>query len=472
MIGEPNVQASIVHYQGLSKDFRLEAEFYNSASLPSTDFYSGSEIIDFVQYGTSKELNEEAQGYPTLRLNEFDSVFIQSPQKYCEKIDEATFQSLALKKGDVLICRTNGNPKLVGKSAIVPENCEYAFASYLFRVRTKQEKVLPTTLVAYLNSRFGRTEIEKYLMVSNQANFSPAKFKEILIPKFGTAFQTIIDAIIWECFRTYRQAKKIYAQAETILISESGLSDWLPNQQLSFTTNFSDAWGAGRVDADYFQPKYEEIVKAIKGYAGGWDRLGNLANLKDKNFSPEHETPYKYIELADIGTNGEITGCMVEEGRNLPSRARRRVATGDVILSSIEGSLSGIALIEKEYNQAICSTGFHVVNSALLNSETLLVLLKSTVGQMQLKKGCSGTILSAINKDALNQVVFPVIEEGTQSRIRQKVAESSALRQQSKHLLERAKQAVEIAIEQGEQAAIAWAESGIVDLEAPMSARE
>ena len=431
----------------------------------STDFYSGEEIIDFVQYGTSKELNEEAQGYPTLRLNEFDSVFIQPPQKYCDKIDEATFQSLALKKGDVLICRTNGNPKLVGKSAIVPEDCEYAFASYLFRVRPKQEKVLPTTLVTYLNSRFGRAEVEKYLMVSNQANFSPAKFREILIPKLGKAFQASIDATIWECFRTSSQAKKLYAQAETILISKLGLTDWQPKQQPPFITNFSDAWQAGRFDADYFQPRYEEIVNCIKGYADGWDTLGNLVNLKDKNFTPENETEYKYIELANIGANGEITGCMIDQGRDLPSRARRRTATGDVIVSSIEGSLDSIALINAGYNQALCSTGFHVVNSKTLNSETLLVLLKSIVGQLQLKKGCSGTILSAINKDALNQLVLPVIAEETQSQIQQRAAESAALRQQSNHLLECGKRAVEIAIEQDEQTAMAWVKSGIAGLE-------
>ena len=59
---------------------------------------------------------------------------------------------------------------------------------------------------------------------------------------------------------------------------------------------------------------------------------------------------------------------------------------GDVIVSSIEGSLDSIALIRGEYDQALCSTGFHVVNSQTFNSETLLVLLKSIVGQLQLKK--------------------------------------------------------------------------------------
>jgi type I restriction enzyme, S subunit len=181
-----------------------------------------------------------------------------------------------------------------------------------------------------------------------------------------------------------------------------------------------------------------------------------LVNLKSKNFKPKDKQQYKYVELANIAGNGEITGCMIEEGQDLPSRARRKVTAGDIIVSSIEGSLSSIAMIENEYHQALCSTGFHVVNSKSFNSETLLVLLKSMVGQLQFKKGCNGTILTAINKDEFSKVVLPVIADKVQTQIQQKVTKSFNLRKKSKHLLEFAKQAVELAIEQDEETAINW----------------
>ena len=100
-----------------------------------------------------------------------------------------------------------------------------------------------------------------------------------------------------------------------------------------------------------------------------------------------------------------------------------------------------------------------VVNSKTFNSETLLVLLKSIVGQLQLKKGCSGTILTAINKDEFGKVILPVIAEEKQNQIQQKVTASFNLRKQSKHLLECAKRAVEMAIKQDEQTAIDWLET-------------
>jgi len=89
----------------------------------------------------------------------------------------------------------------------------------------------------------------------------------------------------------------------------------------------------------------------------------------------------------------------------------------------------------------------------------LLVLLKSIVGQLQLKKGCSGTILTAINKEEFSTIAVPKIVAEKQAEIEQKVIESFNLRNRSKDLLEHAKRAVEIAIEQDEQVAIEWLES-------------
>lgn len=73
-----------------------------------------------------------------------------------------------------------------------------------------------------------------------------------------------------------------------------------------------------------------------------------------------------------------------------------------------------------------------------------------------MKQRCSGTILTAISKDELLSMPLPMIDDDIQEKIAAKVQESFALRKQSKQLLEYAKQAVEMAIEQGEDVALAW----------------
>ena len=73
---------------------------------------------------------------------------------------------------------------------------------------------------------------------------------------------------------------------------------------------------------------------------------------------------------------------------------------------------------------------------------------------MLMKKGCSGTILTAISKNELEKIPLPLITEDVQKEIAQKVQQSFSLRSESKHLLELARQVVEIAIGEGEETAL------------------
>ena len=196
------------------KDLRLEADFWTQKNHSTIETIKGSEIIDFVQYGTSKELNEENLGFPILRLNEFNGRFIGVPCKYCNILSKDEFESLILKKDDVLICRTNGNPNLVGRTALVAEDTEFAYASYLFKVRPKTDIINSATLVAFLSSKYGRKEIDKYSMTSNQTNFSPAKFREIDLPLFSRQINNEIDKIYYTAFNKLKLSENIYRQAE------------------------------------------------------------------------------------------------------------------------------------------------------------------------------------------------------------------------------------------------------------------
>jgi len=446
-----------VDLKGITKTdlLRLESEFYTSKSFSLENYFLGKDIIDFVQYGTSEELNENRDGYPILRLNEFDSYFIGTPSKYSNKISIDTYKDLKLKKDDVLICRTNGNPKYVGKSAIVKEDYEFAYASYLFKIRPKRELINSSTLVAFLNGIYGRLEIEKFSMQSNQSNFSPAKFREIRIPKLSDKLNKIIENFFNNSYIQKNNSQQKYTQAENLLLETLGLQNFTPSLEAVNLKSLKESFlSSGRLDAEYYQPKYEDYINLIKNNNWGFDRLENVCNLKDKNFNPKDDVNYKYIELSNIGKSGEITGNTFDLGKELPSRARRLVNTGDVIISSIEGSLESCALVTEQYNQAICSTGFYVINSEKINSETLLVLFKSALMQNILKQNCSGTILTAINKNEFSNIPVPYIENNIQQQIAELIQESFALKAASEKLLETSKRAVEIAIEENEAAAL------------------
>ncbi len=113
------------------------------------------------------------------------------------------------------------------------------------------------------------------------------------------------------------------------------------------------------------------------------------------------------------------------------------------IISSIEGSLTSCALTTPEFDNCLVSTGFYVLNSAQLNGETMLVLFKCEFFQEYLKKFPSGTILTAISKDVLQNILIPKIATATQEQIILKIQKSFTLRAKSKDLLQNAKAKVE-----------------------------
>ena len=429
---------------------RMESEFYNSNTVSYKNTVKASQIIDFSQYGTSKELNEMGEGYPVLRLNEFNYSFISHPDKYCSLLDIDAYHGLQLKKDDVLICRTNGNPKFVGRSAIVPKDYDYAFASYLFRIRPNRKYINSATLVAFLNSKYGRLEIEKYSMVGNQANFSPAKFREISIPVFSKDLNDKKEDITYRAFQKLEMSESLYSEAANNMLECLDLNDFTASSNSCNVKTLKESFiETGRLDAEYYQPKYDDILHHIQVYKYGSKNLAEICDIKEENFTPKDDTTYKYVELANIGKYGNIIGCSQQKGEDLPSRARRIVSKNDVVISSLEGSLDSCALVEEDYDGALCSTGFYVLKSSVLNSETLLVLFKSPLVKELMRKGCSGTILTAIGRQELERIPIPLIRQEIQEEIAQHVQSSMSLRKESQQLLEHDKLTVEGAIQNG-----------------------
>src|SRR3990167_6952106 len=444
---------SIVETKELEGATRLEAEYYNKPSFIVNNFLKGGKIIDYVQYGTSEDLNEKLKGYPVLRLNEFDGSFIGSPSKYCNKITSEVFNKLVLKERDILVCRTNGNPKLVGKSAVVMEDANMAFASYLFRVRPKASLINSTTLSVYLNSCIGRREIERNLMVSNQANFSPDKFRDIKVPLFSSEFQAIIDNIVHRAYLNHKCSKLLYSQAEALLLEELNIKNVDLSHEPCYEVNSADTIIANRIDAEYYQPKYERVIEAIENSKYGWCKLPDrITNIIDK-YDPykEQERNFRYIELSNINPSiGVIDDYLELKGKDLPSRARMLIREGDVIISSVEGSIDKVALVDNIHDGCIASTGFFVFRA---NENTLpeyaLVLCKSILIQKQLEKLSSGTILAAVPKNLVETFIIPDVPKEAQKEIAILIRQPHSARRQAKELLEQAKQKVEEMIEKG-----------------------
>ena len=446
------MQYSIVNYKTVREnpDFRIDAEYFKSEYLEVEKKLKNTKNNEIKNGVDFRNYEEEGQIY-----------YIRTADIKCDGFQETAVrinypvipENVRLKENDILFTR-KGN---YGKNCIVNDEIKDSLISSEIMLLRKRENNFSRYFISiFLNSKYGQNQIERNIHGVSNFSITQKALEALKVPILSQSFQLLIEELVIEAHRKQSGSKKLYREAEELLLSDLGLLDWEAKHELSFTRNFSDTHQAERFDAEYFQPKYDEIIKAIKNYKGGFDKLGNLVEVKDQNFTPQKETKYKYIELSNILSNGEINGYTENLGDELPSRARRQVQKNDLIVSSIEGSLESIAVVTENWENVLCSTGFFSIHSENINPESLFLLLKTKVGQLQLKRGCKGTILTAIGKEELSKIVLPKIDVRIQSDIRSKVTEMYESKKLSQSLLEIAKVGVEKAIEQDEQIAEEW----------------
>lgn len=141
------------------------------------------DFVAAVQYGISERADEDVVGVPMLRmLNLQEGEWDLSAMKYIAMSDLERRPYL-LKRGDILFNRTNSK-ELVGKCNVFDFEGEYVFASYLMRVRIKDELALrPGYVVAYLGSSLGRIQIDAVSrQIAGMTNINAEELRDLLIP--------------------------------------------------------------------------------------------------------------------------------------------------------------------------------------------------------------------------------------------------------------------------------------------------
>ena len=92
-------------------------------------------------------------------------------------------------------------------------------------------------------------------------------------------------------------------------------------------------------------------------------RLKYVATINDESLSEATEPNYElqYIDIGNVDSYGIVHDIVAYKFEDAPSRARRIVRHGDVIVSTVRTYLQAIAPIENPPENLIVSTGFAVV---------------------------------------------------------------------------------------------------------------
>ncbi len=150
-------------------------------------------------------------------------------------------------------------------------------------------------------------------------------------------------------------------------------------------------------------------------------RLKYVSTINDDVFAedtdPDHEI--LYIDIGNVDSNGNIHDIATYKFETAPSRARRKVINGDVIISTVRTYLEAIALISDPPENLCVSTGFAVIRPRLelLDPGFCKYALRERSFINEVVARSTGISYPAINATDLSDIAIRVPPLETQKQI-------------------------------------------------------
>lgn len=442
----------------LEQPSRLDPEYYQPEyvelssklrSLPHRQLGSLSKrIVSFGAYSLTNFIEWKSSGIPFVEAENIKDGFVDyGGVRFIDDSVDSILAKSRVQEGMVLLAMSGS----VGNAAVAYRIPDRLNSNQDIAKITPIDGFSPYLLSLFLNSKFGRTQVLRLPVGSVQQHIFLWQIKRLLVPDvFDTRLVRDVQSLCVDALDKIKKSVTLLSQAEVLLLRELGLEDYTLMHLVSYTGTLSGTCEVRRIDAEYFQPAYDDILKRIRGYVNGSIPLLRLVENVDAGFEPKRQPKdlFTYVELANIDTSiGLIAESTKLRGEEAPSRARRILHKNDVLVSSVEGSLGKAAMVDDRFEGALASTGFFQFRPEGILPEVLLVLSRNIVLQSQLRRQCAGTILTAVPSEGLRRISVPRLQENLQKQIAAIVKESHATRRQADDLLNTAKAKVEAAIE-------------------------
>lgn len=144
------------------------------------------------------------------------------------------------------------------------------------------------------------------------------------------------------------------------------------------------------------------------------------------NGSTPKDYEFDYISLSDVDSDDFKIETTRQVFAAAPSRARRIVKQGDILMSTVRPNLQGFSLIRNEVKDLIASTGFAVITSKNCSNEFLFQYLFSSGIERQFYQLLVGSNYPAINSSDVRKLKIPLPPLPEQKAIAQVLSTADA----------------------------------------------
>jgi type I restriction enzyme, S subunit len=449
-------------------DFRIDANTYKKDYLKSEILINtlpnrtvediSTTVQNFGAYSLCNFIDFQDTGIPFLMTQNIRQNFIDwKIEKFVNEKDHEMLYKSHCRKGQVLVTMAG---EYLGRVAVYDRN-EVCSSNQAIAKVTLKKNLSPYLVSTFLNSKHGQNQINRLKTITGQPNINMSLIKSLKVPLFSESFQIQLEKLIIESETKRNSTSLKYKQAETILLETLGLKNFEPSKEPVNVKGFNESFlTTGRLDAEYYQKKYEDYEKIIKINTFGFTLISNEYILV-KNISKKEKESYNYIEIGDVNVNDGSTKYSSLNTCELPANAKTEVKRGDLLISKVRSNRGAVTIIDFDAENLIVSGAFTVLRekkTSVFSNETLKVLLRTNIYKDWLLQFNIGTQYPVIRDEDIFNMPIPKISKEIQEVVTKQIQSAQNLKKQSEQLLETAKRAVEIAIEQDEEAAIRYIE--------------
>ena len=451
-------QLSIIQHKDIKEASRFDAEYFKPFNIKakklimSRKFSLLKDVGKFIigPFGSTVKVEDyvDDKSYKYIRGRDIKNGFINSDDN--ASISKEKYLSLPkyhLQDGDILITVVG----TLGNIAIYRNH----FGPAMFSC--KSTVLRPVTinsefLMIFFSTKYGKSLLMKNERGAIQKGFNLPDLKNIPMPDFDNNFYDEILEDVKKISKKRAHSKQFYQESEQLLLQELGLVNYKQKRTLTYGTTKKEVRKAKRFDAEYFQPKYAEIIKRIEDYDSGFDVVGNQFDLisgrtPEKYFNDEKEIQVlKTKQIRNEALNYD--DVVYSESEFVENILQEK----DVLFASMGvGSLGRTGIFynfETNKKTSVDSTVKIFRKIKNIEAEVLQTFFNLIIGQEYIYRYIVGStgIISIKNNSLLN-LKIPLIKTEIQKQIVEKIQKSHKLRKESKELLEEAKSKVEKKIE-------------------------
>ncbi len=453
---------SIIKKSQLEGAHRLDAEYYQPEYLAVSEKIKksvfGANLISsllsraVVTGGTPKKRDCKNDGtdikfIKTDTLREGQIVFSEAD---CLPLKESRKNS-ELKSGDVIVTIIGATHDIVGRVArVFPSDPKMNINQNVALLRPK-EPSFSSYLSIFLQTKYGRDQLWQQSRQTEQVNLNCREVENVLVPLPSQSFVKEIDDLVTSSYNLIGESKKIYSQAESLLLEELGLKDFKTDDDLFSIVRLSDVESANRIDAEYFQKKYEKLISKLKNQdpkilADFVKEYSTGYTFKSENYL---EQGIPLIRINNIRRGYvDLDSAVYLSDKDYSLSPKDTAKSGDIILS-MSGTIGMAAVIPDDIPRCSINQRILKITPKNIDKDFFVLLVNSIVGLYQLERIGTGGVQTNISYKDIKNILIPVLPRPIQQKIADLVRQSHEARKQAKQLLEQAKLKVEQLIEKG-----------------------